>query len=92
MHLLRDADRCSCPTELLRCQMLSSVIDIAQPLLRVGRALFTGDKEASMLVSITQLLGIPDWGQTVKGEGPKRFVHTAAKDLKQCAFDHSCFL
>lgn len=51
-----------------------------------GRALFTGEKETTMLVNITQLLGPLDWEETVV-EDPRcttgQFKYVAARDLKQ---------
>ena len=53
-----------------------------------GKALFTGDKEPSMLLSITQLLGPLDWDETPVEDGTG-FKYTAARDLKQL---RSCLL
>jgi hypothetical protein len=60
--------------------------------MRAGKALFTGEKESSMLLNIIQLLGPLDWGETVVEDNSPagKFTYTAAKDLKQCVPPLAC--
>lgn len=54
------------------------------PPMYAGKPLFTGDKEPSMVLNITQLLGPLDWEETtVESEDGTPFKHMAARDLKR---------
>ena len=83
LHIFRDACRCCASTGALQ-ELRAQHFPLYPPSMYAGKPLFTGDKEPSMVLNITQLLGPLDWEETtVELEDGTLFKHMAARDLKR---------